>query len=363
MNRKKRLYFFVNDFGLTGSETMLNQFICDLSLNDKFDIFVVTTVNESKFKIDPSNKIVYKSFSKQFSIFEKLLYKLGVNVYNIKLNKLFADLKPDIVYLNTVNNAYLLPYLSKFKVVKILHIHELLMGLDSMSKMDYNNMIYLTEELVTCSELVTKLYEDIYDKNITQINSVPRHENISLKNNIKDDIIKSQKINIACAGTISYRKGFDRYLEVASKLSSNSFTLHWFGKFDNSAYSEWVKQKINLKKYSHIQIETYTSQEEYLNALANCSIFIFTSREESMGMVLFDAIYLGLPILSLEENGSKLILNDNINQFITLKDLNNIQNIIEDSINNHAKNKQSELSIKFSYSTEFKKFSDLFDKY
>lgn len=361
MMRRKRIYFFVNDFGLTGSETLLSQLISDLSKDNRYQIFVVTSGKKSNSELELTNNIVFKSFNKDFSFVEKVLFKFGVNIFEYKLKKLFSGLSPDVAYLNTINNAYLIPYISQFNLVKILHVHELLMGLNSLDKMDFSNMIHQTDELVTCSDLVTNLYQDIYTKKITQINSVPSFKNFDSKGLFENShLMESQKNVIACAGTICYRKGFDRFLEIAERLDSDKFTLYWFGKFDESAYSEWVKLKLQLPKFQHVVIISLPSQIAYLQALSKCDLFLFTSREESMGMVLFDAMHVGLPIISLEENGSKLILDKG--QLIGTNDIVNIHNIVLDAIET-KREKTKNLITENHYQVEFAKFAQLFEKY
>ncbi len=361
---RKKIYFFVNDFGLTGSETLLSQFISDLSRDDRFEIFVVTSIQNSVLESNANKSIVFKSINKHFTLFDKLLFKLGFDVFKDKLKRIFGHDLPDIVYLNTINNAYLLPYLSTFPVIKILHIHELYLGLNSMSKTDFNHLIHLTDEIVTSSDLVTNTYTDIYSKLITQINSVPRYKNEEQKfiDNETSDTGITNKVKIACAGSICYGKGFDKFLEVASRLDPTKYSLHWFGKFDHSAYSELMKLKLKLPKFQHVFVESYPDQQSYLKALAKCNLFIFTSREESMGMVLFDALHYNLPILSFEEYGSSLILNKSTNKTLKLEDLPDIENIISKILATSQTAKQGNLP-HFNYENEYQKFLHVFQKY
>jgi glycosyltransferase involved in cell wall biosynthesis len=237
------------------------------------------------------------------------------------------------------------------------------MGLNSLDKKSFSNMIHLTDELVTCSDLVTNLYEDIYTKKITQINSIPSFKNFDSNGPLENDFeVDSQKYKIACAGTICYRKGFDRFLEIAERLDSEKFTMYWFGKFDESAYSEWVKLKLQLPKFQHVVIISLPSQIAYLHALSKCDLFLFTSREESMGMVLFDAMHANLPIISLEENGSKLILDKGKGQLIGTNDIVNIHTIVLDSIESKSEKTKNSVTENH-YQVEFAKFAQLFEKY
>jgi glycosyltransferase involved in cell wall biosynthesis len=351
----------MNEFGLTGSETLLSQFIQDLSADPNYSICIITTRKTSTLSSNINQNIQIEYFSPSFSLADKVKSYFGLDVISPKLKKLMGDYQPDIIYLNTINNAYLLPYLKQFKAKKILHIHELLMGLNTMNSSDFTNMLEQTDELVACSELVVKLYSDIYSGPITQINSTQQYL-VSRSLPIKEEILStSPTIKIVCAGTICYRKGFDRFLEAAQYLSSDRFELYWFGQYDRSAYSSWVKRKLTLEKFKHVHIKSLPSQELYLTELATCDLFLFTSREESMGMVLMDAIECNLPIISLEDNGSTLILKGSVNKIIHLEDLKLIEQLVIDTLSAH---KQTKIPAQqpFQYELEFASFKALLDK-
>jgi glycosyltransferase involved in cell wall biosynthesis len=360
-HQRKRVFFFVNEFGLTGSETLLSQFIQDLSKDTRYSICVITTKKSSILGHKITQNIQFKYFSSSFSFIDKVKAFFNIDVIGRKLKKLLGSYPPDIIYLNTINNAYLLPFLKKYKAKKILHIHELLMGLNSLSPGDFNSILQQTDELVACSDLVAKLYRDIYSGRITLINSTQLYNwinPISVKN---VNVEKRDKIKIVCAGTICYRKGFDRFLEAAEMLSDDQYELYWYGQFDNSAYSSWVNQKLNLDKYKHVHVQSFATQELYLEALTSCDLFLFTSREESMGMVLMDAIASKLPIISLETNGSTLIVQGPVNKIIPLNEFRNIELYIHNTIKDQRES-ISQIEQPFQYQNEYASFKALMDR-
>ncbi len=357
-NKRKRVYFFMNEFGLTGSETLLSQFIQDLSNDPLYSICVITSSKSSILSTSISKNIQIEYFSATYSFYDKVKSFFNIDILGRRLNKLLGNNPPDIIYLNTVNNAYLLPYLKSYTCKKILHIHELLMGLNTITPGDFKNMMELTDEIVACSELVKNLYVDIYSGPITLINSTQQYGASKVIEERKEN---GTKIRIVCAGTICYRKGFDRFLEAAQYLSNDRFELYWFGQYDHSAYSLWVKNKLALKQYKHVQIKSFATQDSYLADLASCDLFLFTSREESMGMVLMDAIACNLPIISLERNGSSLIVKGPVNKMIQLDALPHIDHIVMDTLEEH---KQTPLPAQqpFQYHEEFTSFKGLLDK-
>ena len=132
-HQRKRVYFFVNEFGLTGSETLLSQFIKDLSKDTCYSICVITTKKSSILAHSVSQNIQFEYFTSSFSFIDKVKAFFNIDVISQKLKKLLGAYPPDIIYLNTINNAYLLPFLKNYKAKKILHIHELLMSLNRIS--------------------------------------------------------------------------------------------------------------------------------------------------------------------------------------------------------------------------------------
>jgi len=359
--QRKRVYFFVNEFGLTGSETLLSQFIQDLSNDNHYSICVITSKKTSILSTSITQNIEFEYFYPKFSFIDKVNAFFKIDVIHQKIKKIFGHNPPVIIYLNTINNAYLLPFLKSYKAKKILHIHELLMGLNTLSTGDFNSILLQTDELVACSEHVVRLYQDIYKGQITKINSVQKYNEITTLNVKNGKIEKHEKIKIVCAGTICYRKGFDRFLEAAEMLSGDQYELHWFGQFDNSAFSSWVNQKLILEKYKHVHVQNFATQELYLEELSTCDLFLFTSREESMGMVLMDAIACKLPIISLETNGSTLILQGPVNKIIHRDEFQHIEQYVQKTLNDY---KELNLQIEqpFQYHNEYASFKALMDR-
>ncbi|MEY4274269.1 MAG: D-inositol-3-phosphate glycosyltransferase [Bacteroidota bacterium] len=359
MKSKKSVYFFVNDFGLTGSETLLAGFINDLSKEANYSLHVIAKSSKGLLTKNLSSNVHFHYLSLEFNFWDKIraYYKHDI-IFN-RIKSIFGKHDPDIIYLNTLNNAFLLNHLRKFSSTKILHIHELLMGLNSMHCNDFQMILKDTDEIVACSENVENLYSGIYKKGITRINSVQMYSSKHLPTKTNES--RERRIKVVCAGTICYFKGFDYFLEIGKQLDPNKYELLWYGKFDNSAFSEWAKLKLNEPQYRHICVMTLDSQHEYLNELGCADIFVFTSREESMGLVLMDAIHANVPILSMEKNGSRLILNPESNDFFNTEDIPNIENLILRKIHNNSDSKPN--SLKFNYREEYKKFKNLLDKY
>jgi glycosyltransferase involved in cell wall biosynthesis len=49
---------------------------------------------------------------------------------------------------------------------------------------------------------------------------------------------------------------------------------------------------------------------DYIREISSADLFFSCSREESMGLVMMEAIYCGVPVLATNSGGSSLIVND-----------------------------------------------------
>ncbi|MBO8130390.1 MAG: glycosyltransferase family 4 protein [Candidatus Marinimicrobia bacterium] len=82
--------------------------------------------------------------------------------------------------------------------------------------------------------------------------------------------------------------------------------------------------KLNVKKF--ITLTGYLSKEEIIKILQKCHAYIQTSRVETFGMSIVEAMALGLPVISTKCGGPEDFINKNNG---ILVDINNYKNLID----------------------------------
>lgn len=124
--------------------------------------------------------------------------------------------------------------------------------------------------------------------------------------NIKN---KTDTVNILWAGRFIYRKGLTFLLETLSLVETErKYNLILVG---NGPEAETLKRKA-----SELGIEdkvTFTGQIPYLEMKAiyrASDFFVFPSLRETTGTVLFEAMSNGLPILTFNQNGADLLIDE-----------------------------------------------------
>lgn len=130
---------------------------------------------------------------------------------------------------------------------------------------------------------------------------------------------KNDTVNILWAGRFIYRKGLKFLLETLSLVKSNrSFKLLLVGNGPEEDSLKKLASELGIEDkvifYGRIP---YTKMKElYLSS----DFFVFPSLRETTGTVLFEAMSNGLPVISFNQNGADLLINEkcgikvNINQ-------------------------------------------------
>ena len=126
------------------------------------------------------------------------------------------------------------------------------------------------------------------------------------------NITKREKILIS-VGRLHPDKGHQDFLEVCSKLDLTGWRIVILGEGDQ-------RDKLE-KKAKNLGIDNYLDMPGAVNNVEDwlkvSSIFCFTSKSESFGISLVEAMSYGLPVISFDcEVGPREIINDGVNGFL-----------------------------------------------
>ena len=350
-----KVLFFVNSFGRTGSETLIYEFIQALQKQNLFNIGVVICDKKGELtdSIDQNISIYY--LNQNFSPLDKIQFHAGIDVIGNQLAKIQKDFNPTLWYFNTISQCHLLAYKKRFQVKTIVHVHELLYNFESFGSKDFSLLLDSCDHLIACSPLVKDLFKPFFTNPITVVNSSIKFDHWKEFRRGKN-ASSNKKIKIVSSGTICYRKGTDLFIKVADILRSPSLEFIWLGKPTNSAYSEIIRlTNEKLKSVKFIETE---SEEDYIAQLRQGDIFVSTSREESMGLVMLEAQALGMPILATNSGGSTLLVSPSTGQLVNEFNPENIAIGLKEVINNLPSFKNTSKP-KFDFPLEYQKLSIL----
>lgn len=308
MSTKKRILFFTKDLNRTGAEVILFNILERLD-RSKFDIGVVVMQQGGELIPNLPEDIKLFYLESTFTLFDKIRFHLGEDVMLNRLKKIENEFKSDIWYINTITNAVVLKYSNHFTTFKFLHIHENLFGLGHLSLADTEIILNKVDHYIACSEIIFNQLRSFIQKPCATITSC-------IDKNLIDSCLinftppSKNKIKIIGSGTICQIKGVEIFVEISKHFDPANYEFVWVGKWSKTGYSEVLRGQINSIENPAIEVKSNLSPNAYIQEISSADLFLSCSREESMGLVMMEAIYCGVPVLATDSGGSSLIVND-----------------------------------------------------
>lgn len=131
------------------------------------------------------------------------------------------------------------------------------------------------------------------------------------------------------------RKGFTEFIELASRLPEYKFI--WFGFTKPAARTNTVKAAIKkAATLDNVYLPGYVSKDEIKGALSGADLYIFTSFEETEGIVLLEALATKIPVIIRDIPIYEEWLEDKKNIY-KAKDINDFEKLIKDYLNGKLK--------------------------
>ena len=360
MSTKKRILFFTKDLNRTGAEMILFSFLEKLD-RSKFDIGIVLMQQGGELVPNLPKDVKLFYLESTFNLLDKIRFHLGEDVMLNRLKKIENEFKSDIWYINTITNAGVLKYSNHFSTYKFLHIHENLFGIGHLSLTDTEIILNQVDHYIACSDIIYNQLKSITQKPCTTITScIDKHYIDSCLINLPER--PKNKIKIIGSGTICQVKGVEIFVEISKFFDPTKYEFVWIGNWSKTGYSEVLRRNINSIKNPAIEIKNNLSPLEYIQEINSADLFLSCSREESMGLVMMEATYCGVPVLATDSGGSSLIINDQNGRicFDLRPEIlaNEVLNLIK-AQNQFDKNVMKESIEKYNIQVELKKLENI----
>ncbi len=278
-------------------------------INDKVNIKYISNIKPNK------KEMKYYLKKKNFSMFFKgigLSLKTGYVKY-IKTAIYLSKLKTDIIIsTRTVHNFMVSKFVSKTtKKIAWEHNHHndnkryISALVNSCKKMDY---------LVNVSKELMGFYQKYLGKKVCYIPNCL--DNIPFKSS------KLDSLNIISIGRLSKEKAFDDLLRLFKKVSQQHPNWHLNIVGDGMEKNDLLAIAKDLKLGDKVTFHGYQDKDFINDLLLDSSIYVMTSKTESFGLVLIEAMSYGVPVLSYTSaQGANEIIDDGINGYL-IKDRN-----------------------------------------
>ena len=273
-------------------------------INDKVKIRYVSNIKPNK------KEMIYYLKKKNFSMFFKGLgasLKTGYVKYiktDIELRKLKTDV---VISTRTVHNFLVSNFVRKgIKKIAWEHNHHndnkryISSLVNSCKKMNY---------LVTVSKELKDFYEEYLGKKVYFIPNC--------LDNMPNKLSKLDSCNIISVGRLSKEKAFDDLLRLFKKVSIKHSNWHLNIVGDGMEKNDLLSLAKELKLGDKVTFHGYQDKDYINDLLLDSSIYVMTSKTESFGLVLIEAMSYGVPVLSYTSaQGANEIIDDGKDGFL-----------------------------------------------
>lgn len=285
---------------------------------------VVRTMNKT-MEILEQNFDVYVISPELFDTFKIPSYKEIEFAYNTsKLGSLIEKYKPDYIHISTEGPVGLAGklYCDKKKYNYTTSYHSMfpeffkdMFGFPAWISYIYFKWFHSkSKSVLVPTETVKDLLES---KGFKNINVWSRGVDRTTFNSVhRIDDPKDKRV-VLCVSRVSKEKGLDDFCELSDiyswKLKDTKFVL-----VGDGPYLPELKQK-----YPNVTFLGKKVGEELSKVYANADLFVFPSKNDTFGLVMLEAISSGTPLLAYDTNGSREIIEHDINGYI-VEDLTDI---------------------------------------
>ncbi|MBQ2873321.1 MAG: glycosyltransferase [Bacilli bacterium] len=348
--KKKDILFVVDERRMGGVSVLLEDILNMINLN-KFNIDILVLHNNGEkltdlpkevnliygtkyfSSIDYTLKEVIKSFNLS-KIYHKFKVILDMKTGNIK-NTIRRERKKILTKKYDLEIAFKDGFTALFTIFgdstrKIHWLHYEYKKVNPNGKYDklFKKILPEFDEIIAVSDGVKNAFNEIYhleDKTKVIANVV---DTIKIKEKAKEksDVILNKKdINFVSVGRIHEQKGYDKLIKAINQLKEEkilpkNFKLRLYGDGPQKEYLHELITKYNLEDKVSLMGKV-TNPYKYLK---DSDMFMLPSRYEAFGLVIIEAMTLGIPVLATENHATNKIIKDKINGYITENSYNGI---------------------------------------
>ncbi|MBT2152564.1 VpsD family glycosyltransferase [Pseudoalteromonas tetraodonis] len=314
-----------------------------IRLSDNVDfIWLPTSSKQSKFKIP------------------------GIIWQNWHVRKLLKTLNPDLVH----THFWSLLIGSGFKGKTLVTIH----SYKKIARRNvgvFNNFLY--EKIIP---LITTRRSDnvvVVGKQLQKALSNDGVKSQIVYNPIDQEYFKAsytrhehKKIKLVTCALLTPRKKVEDSIALLARLVGNGFnsSLTIIGPAADKEYTEQLKKQIvSLGLENNVALLGKLNKTQIVQQYLNADLGVFTSSEETFGLVPLEMLAVGLPLITTEvgilEDEKTFFEKMGVLYFSDTITPNRIKNLID---NHNVNESKSELEVKFNIASVFTQYIDLYKK-
>lgn len=177
----------------------------------------------------------------------------------------------------------------------------------------YEKVIALTKSYMAADFLRDKGFRNVYPVGVgIDPENFQFNQKIGKTNNLLPPKIKKRLLYI---GKIEERRNSLWLIDLLDAILDEQIEVELviIGMGEGKYYQKFMDRITPLEKQGHIIYMKNANQQEMREIYPFCDLFLFPSNYEIFGMVLLEAMYFGVPVVSSVNGGSSMLIKDNVN--------------------------------------------------
>lgn len=313
-----KIVFICNNFkSLNGVERVWSQRLSLLAEHPDFDVSLIT-YNQygAPFSFPISDKVHHQDLATRYvsrcsfhGIFQYVDRYKSERQFRRELNKALMDLRPDVIVCADMHVADLKAVLSSaVHAVRLVECH---CGLSAYFADIYKHHHYLKrfQQRILKRKLISAIKK--FDKIVVMTEAEKKDWNmddkiICIPNMLvaypeqKPENPHSHK-RVISIGRYAFQKGYDMLLESWRMVQEKhpDWSLHIYGSHDGGVGDyEQLQEQIKQNQINNAFL--HQSTNDVYSCYAESDFYVMSSRFESFGLVLIEAMSCGLPVISFD---------------------------------------------------------------
>jgi glycosyltransferase involved in cell wall biosynthesis len=308
--KKKLILFIVGSLGGGGAEKFIITLLQGLN-QEKYDVHLCIIKGQGA-----NDKFIPKY------VYVHRLYKTKVLRALFSVSRLIVAIKPDIVFssmfhvnIMTILSSYII-YPNKMKlIVRESTIPSYRFGL-SMTGLTYSVIMKVTYRSGLITNIITQceamrndlvINYNLPESKLLVINNPVNHDDLLKKS---QDMLKykidTSVINMISIGRLENVKGYDRMIEIFTRLERNKYHLYICG--EGSQRGTLLRMISDYGLNDEVSLTGFLSNPYSL--LSEMQLFLLSSRSDSFPNATLESLALGVPVIAYDcPGGVNEILN------------------------------------------------------
>ncbi len=181
-----------------------------------------------------------------------------------------------------------------------------------------NETLFMTKSSIAAKYLSTKELKNIHTIGVGICPSLLMSTSEGISSELKE-LTNYTGVKLLYIGVLEERRNILFLIDILIELHRRNidFKQVIIGKYSSNSYRSLVQEKINKYGLSDKIIYIEKMEQQKLSSIYKiCDVFLFPTKYDIFGMVLLEAMYFGLPVISTLNGGSVMLISNGDNGFV-----------------------------------------------